>query len=129
LDYALYNHRANELLTDWLKSLDVKLLYQEVKSSFPSVDSTLQHMKNGQNFWHAVISNANINSLDEELRTDSVDWVIRELLTGSRNLIRLIATLSDDDLLTTVSSPTMTKTKYEFLLHAMCYRKCPEHRL
>ena len=76
-------------------------------------------MKNAQNFWHAVISNSNINSLDEELRINSVDWVIEELLKGSQNLINLVAILDDDGLLTKVSSPAMTKTKYEFILHAI----------
>jgi uncharacterized damage-inducible protein DinB len=68
MDYTRYNHWANETLTDWLKSIDVKLLYKEIKSSFPSIDFTLQHMKNAQNFWHAVISNANINSFESGIK-------------------------------------------------------------
>ena len=119
LDYTIYNHWANQILTDWLKSLDKNLLYKEIKSSFPSIDFTLQHMKNAQNFWHAVITNSNINSLDEELRIDSADWVIKELLKGSQNLINLVTSLNDDDLSTLVSSPAMTKTKYEFMIHAI----------
>ena len=119
LDYTIFNHWANETLTGWLKSIDDKLLYKEVKSSFPSIDFTLQHMKNAQNFWHAVISDANINSLDEELKIDSVDWVIGELLKGSQNLVNLVALLNDVELLTKVSSPAMTKTKYEFIVHAI----------
>jgi uncharacterized damage-inducible protein DinB len=119
LDYTIYNHWANKTLTGWLKSIDVKLLYKEIKSSFPSIDFTLQHMKNAQNFWHAVINNSSINSLDEELRSDSVDWVIGELLKGSQNLINLVTLLNDDNLLIKVSSPAMTKTKYEFILHAI----------
>ena len=119
LHYTTYNHWANETLTDWLKSIDVKLLYKEIKSSFPSIDLTLQHMKNAQNFWYAVISNADINSLDQELRMDSIDWVIQELLKGSQNLVNLVAFLDDYDLLTSVSSPAMTKTRYEFIFHAV----------
>jgi uncharacterized damage-inducible protein DinB len=119
LDYTIYNHWANETLTSWLKSLDVNMLYKETRSSFVSIDHTLQHMKNAQNFWHAVISNASINSLDEELKKDSADWVIRELLKGSKKLVDLVASLNDNDLLTKVSSPALTKTKYEFMLHAI----------
>ena len=119
LDYTLYNHWANEVLTGWLKSVDDQLLSREIKSSFPGIDLTLQHMIHAQNFWHAVISNSDINSLDEELRTDSVDWVMTELLKGSQNLINLVNSLNDDDLMVKVSSPAMTKTKYEFMLHVV----------
>ena len=119
LDYTLYNHWANEVLTGWLKSVDDQLLYREIKSSFPGIDLTLQHMNHAQNFWHAVISNSDINSLDEELRTGSVDWVMTELLKGSQNLINLVNSLNDDDLMSKVSSPAMTKTKYEFMLHVV----------
>ena len=119
LDYTLYNHWANKVLTDWLKSLDAKLLCRQTKSSFSSIDLTLQHMKNAQDFWHAVISNSDINLLDQELRTDSLDWVIGELLKGSQELVNRVNSLSDDDLLSKVSSTAMTKTKYEFILHAV----------
>jgi uncharacterized damage-inducible protein DinB len=115
----MYNHWANKILTDWLKSTDTSLLYKETKSSFPSIDLTLQHIKNAQNFWHAVISTTNINSLDQDIRLNSIDWVIAELLKGSHNLITLITTLTDEDLLTNVTSPAMTKTRYEFLFHAI----------
>jgi uncharacterized damage-inducible protein DinB len=119
LDYTLYNHWANQVLTGWLKSVDIKLLYREIKSSFPSIDLTLQHMNHAQNFWYAVISNADINLLDEELRIDSVDGVIGELLKGSQNLVNLVNSLNDDDLMSKVSSTAVTKTKYEFMLHAI----------
>jgi uncharacterized damage-inducible protein DinB len=119
LDYTLYNHWANEVLTGWLKSVDDQLLSREIKSSFPSIDLTLQHMIHAQNFWHVAISNSDINSLDEEVRTGSVDWVMAELLKGSQNLINLVNSLNDDDLMGMVSSPAMTKTKYEFMLHVI----------
>lgn len=119
LDYTLYNHWANEVLTRWLKSVDDQLLSREIKSSFSSIDLTLQHMIQAQNFWHSVIGNSSLNSLDEELRTGSVDCVIAELLKGSQNLINLVNSLNDDDLIRKVSSPAMTKTKYEFILYAV----------
>jgi uncharacterized damage-inducible protein DinB len=119
LDYTKYNHWANVTLTDWLKSMDVELLHREVKSSFTSIDLTLQHMKNAQNFWYAVVTGADIDFLDEQLRIDSSDWVIEELLKGSHNLVDLVALLNENDLLSKVSSPAMTKTTYEFLLHAI----------
>lgn len=119
LDYTIYNHWANETLTGWLKSIDARLLSTEIKSSFPSIELTLQHMKDAQNFWYAVISNANINSSDQEFKIDSVDWVIEELLKGSQNMVNMVALLSEDDLSTKVSSPAMTKTRYEFILHAI----------
>jgi len=119
LDYIKYNHWANETLTDWLKSIDVKLLYKEFKSSFPGIDLTLQHMKNAQNFWYAVLSSKSIDSLDEELKINSVEQVIDELKKGSQDLISLVASLNDNELLTMVSSPAMTKTRCEFIIHVV----------
>ncbi|MES1217858.1 MAG: DinB family protein [Bacteroidota bacterium] len=119
LDFTNYNHWANETITGWVKSIDVKLIYKEIKSSFPSIDLTLQHLKNAQNFWYAVISNADISSLEEELKINSIDWVITELLKGSQNFFDLVASFSEVDLLTKVSSPAMTKTRYEFILHVI----------
>ena len=119
LDFTLYNHWSNEVLAGWLKSVDEQLLYREIKSSFPGIDLTLQHMIHAQNFWHAVISNSDINSLDEEVRTGSVDQVIAGLLNGSQNLVDLVRSLDDDDLMSKVSTPAMTKMKFEFVLHVI----------
>lgn len=117
LDFTKYNHWANETLTDWLKSIDSKLIYQEFKSSFSSIDLTLQHMKSAQNFWDAVLGNKNLDSLDEEVKINSIEHVIDELKQGSQDLISFVISLSDNELLAMVSSPAMTKTRYEFIIH------------
>jgi uncharacterized damage-inducible protein DinB len=119
LDFTRYNHWANEVLTGWLKSIDEKLLYMEVKSSFASIDLTLQHMIHAQNFWHAVLSKSDTDALDEEVRINFAGWVMKELLKGSQNLVNLVASLSDEGLLTRVSSPAVTQARYEFILHAV----------
>jgi len=119
LDYTRYNHWANKALTDWLKSLDVRLLYKETPSSFSSIDLTLQHMKNAQNFWHVIIEVAEIHSLEEQIKTGSVDLVIEELLKGSQKMIEMVSFFTDEDLLTNVPSPTMIKTRYQFILHTI----------
>lgn len=117
--YIIYNHWANTRLTEWLKSLDSELLYQETHSSFASIDLTLQHMKNAQNFWYAVITKGDIKRLDETIKINAVDKVIQELLTGSQKMVDTFTAFSEQEMLESVASPVMTKSRHEFILHVI----------
>lgn len=121
-DYTLYNYWANKRLTQWLTGLDAKLLYQKTESSFSSIDLTLQHMKNAQNFWYAVITNDSLAHLDETILLNSVNIVIEELLKGSQKMINKYNAFSEKELLTEVTSPVspdMVQKKYKFILHTV----------
>ncbi|MBG9377513.1 DinB family protein [Panacibacter sp. DH6] len=119
LDYTIYNHWANQTLTGWLRSLDSTLLYKESKSSFASIAHTLQHMINAQNFWYAVISNAGIDDHDEQLQPGTVDEIMGALLKGSQQIVDVVNMLTEDGLAAKVSSPAITKSRYEFILHTI----------
>lgn len=118
-NYVIYNHWANEKLTHWLKALDPEILYIETNSSFASIDLTLQHMKNAQNFWYAVITGQDIKKLDETIKTKSFDLVIEELINSSRKMTNAYTGFSDQELMIKVTSPVMTKSRYNFILHVI----------
>src|SRR3982750_118462 len=110
--YIHYNHWANETLTGWLKTLDPALLYTETKSSFASIDLTLQHMKNAQHFWYAVITNMDINKLDETIKINSFNSVVKDLLATSQQMIDTYTAYSDKELMIYVTAPALTKSRY-----------------
>jgi uncharacterized damage-inducible protein DinB len=118
-DYIIYNHWSNKKMTQWLKGLDSELLYTETESSFASIDLTLQHMKNAQNFWYAIITKKNVEKLDERIIVKSTDTVIEELLQGSQKMADTYTKFNDQELLTKVTSPAMTKSRYDFIFHVI----------
>jgi len=119
LDYALYNHWANENLIQWLHTIDKAIIYKQTLSSFESIDLTLQHMKQAQIFWYTVITKGNVDQLDETIKTNSIDWVMEQLLAGSKLLVEMTSNFTEDELTANVSSPAITKKRYEFILHAV----------
>lgn len=50
-DYVAFNHWANELNTNWLKTKPLELLDQPFPSSFPSLRETLLHIWSAQDVW------------------------------------------------------------------------------
>jgi uncharacterized damage-inducible protein DinB len=118
-NYIKYNHWANERLTDWLRTLEPELLQAEVKSSFPGIALTLQHIKDSQHFWWDVITEQEIQNSDEPLKSESIDFVITELLSGSAKMIETYTTYSEEELVAKVSSPVMQSSRYDFILHVI----------
>lgn len=117
LDFAGYNEWANNVLCDWLKSLDSALLYKLIPSSFPSIDLTLQHLKNAQLFWYAVISEIDTNTSKEEILVNDIEQVMADLKQTSADILGLVTSFSDDQLAANVSSPAITSSRAEFILH------------
>ena len=110
-----YNHWANQTLTQWLKTLDTDLLAKETRSSFPSIDLTLQHMKNAQNFWLSIITET--ERPNEMIKINATDEVIHELLAGSQRMIETFTTYTEEELQQPVQSDNMIQSRYEFILH------------
>ena len=116
-DYTQYNHWANVELTGWLKTLDRKLLYLETASSFNSIDLTIQHMNHAQNFWHAVITQADLTKLDETIKFNSAESNMNDLLELSQQLHYLFAAYSEEELFKQVSTGEMLQCRYDYILH------------
>lgn len=117
--YVLYNHWANKRLIGLLQQLNVDMLYVEMKSSYTSVDLTLQHMMQAQNFWYAVITGDDVSRLDETILLKQVDKVMHVLLNTSQKMIDTYSVYSDDELAVKVMSPVMSQSRYDFIVHCI----------
>ena len=117
--YTTYNHWANEKMTQWLKTFDSDLFYKEVPSSFSSIDLTLHHMKNAQRFWLTILAEGDVTKLDETIRLNATDEVMKQLLTGSQQMIDTFVRYSDEELLKQVSNGATIQSRYDFILHVI----------
>jgi len=116
LSYAKYNHWANEKLSCWLMSLDRELLYKQTPSSFGSVELTVQHMQQSQQFWLGIIANKGLALPDGR---DAAALSFSGLLTGSRLMLDTFGTYTEKELLEKVASTDMIQSRYEFILHTI----------
>src|SRR5271154_6835491 len=112
-NYARYNHWANKTMTEWLKMLDSKLLYQETLSSFSSIDLTVQHMNQSQNFWFGVITESDVRNPDATVKVKSAGVNMDDLADGSLQWLNKIKTYNEADLLKKVPSNDMVQCRYE----------------
>ena len=116
LSYAKYNLWANEKLSCWLMSLDRELLYKQTTSSFASIELTVQHMQQSQQFWLDIISKKDLALPDE---TDAAALSLDLLLTGSRLMLATFGAYTEKELLEKVASTDMVQSRYEFILHTI----------
>jgi uncharacterized damage-inducible protein DinB len=117
--YARYNYWANKTMIDWLKTLERSIIYKETPSSFGSIDLTMQHMNRAQNFWIAVITEADVTKLDETIKLNAVDITINDLLAGSQQMLNKFMDYTEEELLNQVSSNDMIHSRYEYILHVI----------
>jgi uncharacterized damage-inducible protein DinB len=114
LSYAKYNYWANEKLSRWLMSLDRELLHKQTPSSFASVELTVQHMHQSQQFWLGIIANKQVALPDG---TDAAAPGFSLLLTGSKLMLDTFGAYTEAALLEKVASTDMIQSRYEFILH------------
>jgi len=116
-DYTRYNHWANEQMIRWLKTLERKLLYTETASSFRSIDLTIQHMNHAQNFWYAVITEADLSKLDETIKSNAAESNMNDLLEVSHQLHSVFTAYTEEELCKQVSTGEMFQCRYDYILH------------
>lgn len=115
-NYSRYNHWANEKMTQWLQTLNSNLLYKETPSSFASIDLTVQHMNQAQNFWLTVITGDDLTHPDETIQSNAAAISMNNLLEGSQRLVDTCEAYSEEDLLQQLSSTDMIQPRYEYIL-------------
>mgnify|MGYP002137470067 CR=1 FL=1 len=59
-NYVAFNTWANKRIVDWLRSLPLEMLSAEVKSSYTSLDFTVQHILRTQRFWLHLLYRLNL---------------------------------------------------------------------
>lgn len=92
-NYADYNFWANLTLVKWLKTKPEEKLQQEVASSFPSIQLTLQHIWQTQDYWLSILKGQG------ELFDDKSDMSVKETLDGivnqSNELAEFVESISE----------------------------------
>jgi uncharacterized damage-inducible protein DinB len=116
VSYAQYNHWANEKLSHWLMGLDRELLYRQTPSSFATVELTVQHMQQSQQFWLGIITTKGPALPDE---TDSAATHFSRLLTGSKQMLDAFGAFTEKELLELVASTDMVQSRCAFILHTI----------
>lgn len=93
-----YNEWANKRFSDWLTQLDIDLLTREVKSSYKSIDLTIQHMLRAQKFWHLFIMESDYAHFDWSVKTGHTLAILQELQTHSELMRNDFSQLTEDEL-------------------------------
>jgi len=112
--YSKYNHWTNEQLSGWLVGLGEPFLYKETASSFANIALTVQHMQESQQYWLGHIAKKALVLADGKSENN-----INLLLEGSRLMLDTYGTYTEEELLETVRSTDMARSRYEFILHSI----------
>ncbi|ASZ10370.1 DinB family protein [Chitinophaga pendula] len=123
-DYAAYNAWANKTLINWLRTKPEELMDASVASSFHSINKTLQHYLEAQQYWLAIIKDE-APELSTYQRTAPIptaalfDLVVEQSAAFSD----FVATLNDEDLQESVLIVTeyfqSNRDKFEYIQHVM----------
>jgi uncharacterized damage-inducible protein DinB len=122
-NYASFNAWANSEFAHWLQKVDEQLLYQQLPSSFSSIDSTVQHILRVQKFWTAFISLKDVSKFD---------WSVKEkqALTNVMALKEQSAAMKDEflnygekdlteEIILDMPWAKNRLSRYEYIVHAI----------
>lgn len=122
-NYAAFNLWANNHFVVWLKSIDSRLLYKQMPSSFTSIDYTLQHLLRTQKFWLAFVCERDISTFSWAVFEHEVERILEELKTQSEEMQTTISSFSEEQLLAKLNldMPWAKNqlSRYEYILHVI----------
>jgi uncharacterized damage-inducible protein DinB len=120
-NYSAYNAWATHRLIGWLQSVDTELLYQEIPSSYTSIDYTLQHMLRTQRYWLLFLTGKDVSNHSWAVREREVDQIMSELIFISGQMKEEFGRFSEADLLEVLHlrSPWAQNDlpRYEYIQH------------
>lgn len=118
---ANYNAWVNEQYVNWLSEKSEELLNKEIPSSFSSILKTIDHILGTEKYWYSVIAETTFEPNQEENKTLSKDETLNAFLNSSKQLLELINSYSEEDLVKKVKvvNPWFESdfSKYEYLQH------------
>jgi len=119
--HAQFNHWANSLFVNWLKTLDGNVLAADTPSSFRGITLTLQHMVQAQNFWMPVIMQTFIGREDRPFDAAAGINAMQNLLDGSQKMTDVFSSYSEEALTQLISHPDvdLVQPRYAFMLHVI----------
>lgn len=120
-NYVAFNTWANKRIVDWLRSLPLEMLSAEVKSSYTSLDFTVQHILRTQRFWLHFINGRDTTQLDWNVRHGEALNVLQELLWVSEEMETTFGAFTEDELKQTLQlDMPWAKNhlpRYEYIVH------------
>jgi uncharacterized damage-inducible protein DinB len=122
-NYNSFNEWANSRITNWLSSIDPKLLYKPVQSSFTSIDYTLQHILRTQRFWLTFITDADIEKINWSVRELEVEQIMIELNEVSTQMKEVFSSFTESDLEKllhlNMSWAKNNLSRFEYIMHVV----------
>lgn len=122
-NYTAYNAWANTRMVHWLQQHPIERMYDEVESSFRSIDLTMQHMLRTQRFWTAFVAQHDLTGFSWAVRKGDAAQVMAELVAQSDGMIQQIGQYSEADLNTvlTLDMPWAKNrlSRYEYIVHVV----------
>ncbi len=119
--YAAYNAWANQCILLWLRTLDQNLLYQDVPSSYRSIDYTLQHINRAQKFWWLFITGQDTSRFDWSVFEGEVERIMDEILAYSEKMKNGYSAFSESELAEVLHLQakwvTNQRPRYAYILH------------
>lgn len=95
-NYASYNSWANKTLVNWLRTKPAELLVQEVPSSFPTIQATLQHIWQAQCYWLGILRKDEDPRASLQPVTPTLDEVLDGIVAQSQEMADFIETMVEE---------------------------------
>jgi uncharacterized damage-inducible protein DinB len=122
-NYADYNSWANSKFAAWLSGIDEKRLYEQVPSSFDSIDNTIQHIIRTQKFWADFVCERDVSKFDWSVKVKQARNNLKELKDQSESMRNAILIFTEKDLAQPLElNMPWAKNKlsrYEYILHVV----------
>lgn len=120
--YVTFNTWANHSMVAWLRQIDPILMTKHTPSSYPTLDSTVQHILRAEKFWNLFIMEQDFSHLDWKVQQGhDIYQMLDALAAQSRLLENNVKHLSEEDLLKPLhlNMPWAknTQSRYEYILH------------
>ena len=120
--YTSYNLWANTKFLDVLKNIEPLLLDKEIKSSFPSLRKTMQHIWSAEEVWHRRFLGESLASLPEPENNFSA--FAKRLSARSQSFVDLLKNKDENFLVQTCSykdfrGNSHTNFHWQMIMHCM----------
>ena len=113
LKHIQYNLWANSRIIEMLKPLDEKLIFTQLKSSFPGIAKTLLHIWDAETIWLKRLQGESLNQLPSKEFHGNKNELLIGLQKSSEAIISFIGSKGDDFISSTISYKTTRGDAYE----------------
>lgn len=119
---AKYNVWANNLVFEWLSSIDDDQWNQHIESSFSSIKETCIHVLSAEHIWHQRLIKVEVPVWLADDVKGSRDEVLIAWRKASASLLSYVGTLNDDELSAPlyykrINGEAYTQPVQEILIH------------